>query len=472
MVTIKIEATKPAANAAVSSMEPTEAPLARGSKLGDELLSSLLAPLGRSSLEVRDWLTSHPAIRSVSSTIQRLLAHQRGCDDPQASARSIRRLCSAARLATTPAKMKQVEDQILRHVQQLDAPRLQWKEFLPDFDRRTLEKAVLLKPRVGEREKGVLFISFANQWVRLLGLRNLDEFARSYTLVLAQPWSPPHALINYVFPKAYPDVVFSLISNIRDVEILRRFSAKYRVVPLYASSWVNPDAFRPLPFRDRDFDIIMVANFGRFKRHFSFFNTLRKMPSNLNVVLIGQDQDGRSADAIYKEARYYHVHKKITIMKDVPYRGVSEALCRSRISLNLSRREGSCVVIAESLFANTPVGMLEHAEVGSRAFINESTGCLLRLGDYSGQLRDFLDRADGYSPREWAERNISCHRSTAVLNEAIRSEMLASGQEWTQDIAPHYWCPDPRLVLPEDEARMQADRDNLKDRFGLVIGTG
>ncbi|MGP0063405.1 MAG: hypothetical protein ACLQGP_07390 [Isosphaeraceae bacterium] len=50
--------------------------------------------------------------------------------------------------------------------------------------------------------------------------------------------------------------------------------------------------------------------------------------------------------------------------------------------------------------------------------------------------------------------------------------MLESGQEWTQDIAPHYWCPDPRLVFREDEVRMQAAHADLKDRFGLVIGTG
>lgn len=114
--------------------------------------------------------------------------------------------------------------------------------------------------------------------------------------------------------------------------------------------------------------------------------------------------------------------------------------------------------------------MLEDAHVGSRAFINGSTGYLFKPGDMSAQLRSFLDRAAGYSPREWAERNISCHRSTAILNEAIRRRMLESGQEWTQDIAPLYWCPDPRLVYPEDEARMRAARADLKDRFGLTVG--
>jgi glycosyltransferase involved in cell wall biosynthesis len=428
------------------------------------------AALARWSLEARDRIIHSPAVRSVLSRWIAFRTGQPAEDDPQAIARSIERLCTAARLAPTPAQMERVEEQIQRRVESLDATRLEWKPFLPDFDRRTLEKAVILKPQVSEREKGVLFISFGNQWVRLLGLPNLEELVRSYILVLAPGWSPPHDLVNYVFPKAYPDPVFSLISNRRDLEFLPRLSERYRVVPLYASSWVNPDFFRPKPFPERDIDIIMVANFSRIKRHFAFFKVLRKLPPHLNVVLIGQDQDGRSADTIYKEAQYYNVHKRLTILRNVPYRGVAEALCQSRVSLILSRREGSCVVVAESLFANTPVGMLADAHVGSRAFINESTGCLFGRGDWSGRLRDFLARAAEYAPREWAERNISCHGSTAILNDTIKSHMRDTGQEWTQDIAPLCWCPDPRLVNPEDQARMQAARGDLQERFGLVIG--
>jgi glycosyltransferase involved in cell wall biosynthesis len=454
-------------NPTVRTRGPSEAPPAPA----EDRRWSLLAPLGRAGLEVRDRLINSPAVRTVLSRWIRCRAHQPAGDDPQALARSIERLCTAARLAPTPAMLERVEEEILRRVQRLDATRLEWGRLLPDFHSRTLEKAVILKPRVSEREKGVLFISFGNQWVRLLGLHNLQELARSYTLVLAPGWSPPHDLINYVFPRSYPDAVFSLISNRRDLETLPRLSRGYRVVPLYASSWVNPDFFRPLPAPERDIDIIMVANFSRIKRHFAFFKTLRKMPSHLNVVLIGQDQDGRSWETIYKEARYYNVHRRLTILRNVPYRGVAEALCRSRVSLILSRREGSCVVVAESLFANTPVGMLADAHVGSRAFINESTGCLLEHGDCSGQLRDFLARSAEYSPRDWAERNISCHRSTVVLNEAIRSHMRATGQEWTRDLAPLCWCPDPRLVDPEDHARMRDARAELQDRFGLVIGT-
>ncbi|MGP0064393.1 MAG: glycosyltransferase [Isosphaeraceae bacterium] len=363
-----------------------------------------------------------------------------------------------------------MEDRILRRLEQLDVTRLEWKEFVPDYERHAVESAVILKPQVSEREKGVLFIARPNHCIRFLSLRNLDEFARSYALVIAPTWSPSHSLFSYVFPKSYPDTVFSLIANARDVETVPRLSKNYRVVPLYASSWVNPDEFRPLPHRERDIDMIMVANFSRFKRHFALFKALRKMPPHLRVMLIGQDQDGRGPDAIYQEARYYNVHKQLAIKVNVPRRELVESLCRSRVSLILSRREGSCTSVAESLFANTPMGMFEDAQVGSRAFINESTGCLFKHGDFSAQLRDLLARATEYSPREWAERNISCHRSTTVLNEAIRSHLQETGQEWTRDIAPFCLDQVPHLILAEDQVRMQATRDDLKDRFGFEIG--
>jgi glycosyltransferase involved in cell wall biosynthesis len=457
-------------NIALFPQKQSEAPPPHEAGIEGRMVSSMLAPLCRYSLELRDLLISTPIVRATLSQCIRLWDGKPDRNDPQAVARSIRRLCSAARLAPTAKIMRRVEVQILRRIEQLDAAKLDWKEFIPDFENRTLGKAVILKPCLSEREKGVLFVSFGNQWVRLLGVRDLNELARSYSLVVAPPWSPPHDLTNYVFPRTYPGNVFTLISNIRDVETFQRLSRDYRVVPLYASNWVNPDEFDPLPSRERDIDIIMVANFGRFKRHFALFKALRKMPPQLRVVLIGQDQDGRGTGAIYKEAKYYNVHKRITISGNVPRREVVGALCRSRVSLILSRREGSCTVVAESLFANAPVGMLEDARVGSRAFINESTGYLLKHGDLSGQLRDFLDRAAEYSPREWAERNISCHRSSALLNDTIRSHMLQSGQEWTQDIATLCLSPDPRLFFPQDQLRMHRARADFQDRFGLVIG--
>ncbi len=187
-------------------------------------------------------------------------------------------------------------------------------------------------------------------------------------------------------------------------------------------------------------------------------------------MLVGQDQDGRTADTILHEAMLYGVADRLTIESNADYPAVSAALCRSRASVILSRREGSCVVVAEALFANAPCALLRDAEIGSRAFINPLTGVFLDKGQIARQLTDLIERAETFSPRQWAEENISCHPSSRRLNEVVKRHALAAGQDWTQDIAPFCWRPDPRLVHGGDETRMLQARRDFKDRFGVKIG--
>jgi glycosyltransferase involved in cell wall biosynthesis len=297
----------------------------------------------------------------------------------------------------------------------------------------------------------------------------LEEFSRRYTLVVA-PSGDPHNIVNYVFPTVYPATIFTLVSHPEEVEILPCVAANYVVVPLYASSWVHPDLFKPRPRDQRDIDLVMVANFAKFKRHHALFKAIRGMPAHLRILLIGQDQDSRTAETIRSAAHCYGVRDRFQLLSNAPYEVVIDALCRSRASVILSRREGSCVVIAESLFADTPAALMENAEIGSRTFINADTGRLLYEGDLATQLTEFIAEADRYLPRDWADKNISCFHSSKRLNDIIKQHMLATGQEWTCDLAPLCWRPDPCLVTAEDQARMELAHEDLRQRFNLEIG--
>jgi hypothetical protein len=130
-------------------------------------------------------------------------------------------------------------------------------------------------------------------------------------------------------------------------------------------------------------------------------------------------------------------------------------------------REGSCVVVAESLFADTPVALLENAAIGSRAFINEQTGQFLNSSNPGRALSEFIDTADRYHPRQWALENISCHVSSAKLNEILRQSAIARGEAWTRDIAPLCWKPDPYVVNESDRQNLSTERIRMKDKFGL-----
>jgi glycosyltransferase involved in cell wall biosynthesis len=428
----------------------------------------MVSLLKRSVIEAEDWLRYHPTVRGLLGRYKWWRDAAPPPQDHQARARSVRDLCAAARLVRSPSALRQIHDRIRERVAALDPGQVDWSEFHPVGTVPWMPHSAVLKPCLGPREPGVLFSVFEFEWLKLLRHCDLREFARRYTLVLA-PSSSPYNLVNYVFPAAYKAPLFSLINHAEDLEIIPRIGPNYRMVPLYTSHWVNPALYHPQPRAERDIDLIMVAAFGKVKRHHALFRAIRKMPRSLRILLIGQNQEGRTADTIRAEARHYGVEDRFELLSNAPHEQVIEALGRARVSVLLSRREGSAVVVAESLFADTPTALLHDAYNGSRAFINEHTGRFLYDRALDAQLMNFLDGAERFSARRWAEENISCHRSSAQLNEILRRHALAAEQEWTRDIAPLCWRPYPRLVDPEDERRLEGERRSLRERFGLIV---
>lgn len=430
----------------------------------------MIGRLKRWVREAEDQLRYSTRVKTFLRRYRMLKDRAPDSSDPQAVARSIARLCATARLANDDADLLLIEERIRLRIKLLNGRRIDWRAFARGADRRRIAKAAILKPYISASEKGVLFISFEEEWTRLIHHCDLAAFAQRYDLIVSPTWSPPHCLATTAFAHAWPGPLFSLISNRRDLEILPRLAPNYVPLPLFASNWVNPDFYRPVPRRERDVDIVMLANFGKYKRHLALFRALRSLRPRPRVLLMGQDQSGRTADTLRAEAEGYGVRDAVSIVTNASNEEVAQGLCRSRISLILSRREGSCVAVAESFFANTPVGLLRGAEVGSGAFLNAETGRRLDEHNLAAELTAFLDDCERYTPRAWAEQHISCFRSSAQLNEFVKQHMLAAGQEWTCDLAPLCWRPDPCLVRPEDRQRMKIAQEDVRQRFNLEIG--
>jgi len=76
------------------------------------------------------------------------------------------------------------------------------------------------------------------------------------------------------------------------------------------------------------------------------------MRRGIRVVLIGQDADGRTVDDVFREAKAFGVADRIQMIQDASIDEVTKHQCNSKTSIILSAREGSCVVVAESLFAD------------------------------------------------------------------------------------------------------------------------
>ena len=429
--------------------------------------------LARSRIALSDDARYSPFIRKWVAAWQfRRVKSASPGDSPQACAQAIVEFCRVARLAETPQQEMEIEKEIHRLVRKIDAHPVDWSKLTVGWKTDRIEKAVILKPYVGPGERGVVLVSFEYQWARLLALEKLQEFAQRYQLISAPTWCPPHAVENTLFPAQYPDKrIVTLISNTRDETYFPRLSPKFQVVPLYASNWVNPKLYPPVPLEEKNIDIVMVAGFGAYKRHFALFRALQDLPANTRVVLVGQPSAGRDREDLLREAGYYGMRDRIELRESVPDAVVVDTLAHAKIGLILSRREGSCVAVMESIIANTPIGVLEDATVGSKVFVNEHTGMLLRSENLGAQLQQFLERFRSYSPRQYAlEQGWCCFGSTKKLNQALRQMAVDAGEPWTQDIAVHHWRPDPQLLYASDRERMESEYQDVERRFGIQLG--
>lgn len=333
----------------------------------------------------------------------------------------------------------------------------------------SIQKAVILKP-YDERtqERGVVFVSFEYQWARLLDARNMKEFARRYQLVVSPTWTPPHSPFNVLFPRIWPEPVYCLISNKTDLETFPRICENYRMVDLFASSWVDPSLFHPKSRGERCIDLVMLANFGTYKRHHALFRALRRLPKDWKIVLVGQPNGTRTAETLLAEADAFGVRNQFELRQRVTDEEVCNLLASAHISLICSKREGSCVAVVESMFADTPVGLLQGAGIGSGAFINSSTGAFLDESRLAAELIRFHKEAEMMTPRRWClDNGIDAHSSSGRLNEFLRLDSIRDGRVWTRDITPFHWRPDP-VPFPEGGSDWREREQKLIEaNFGI-----
>jgi len=329
----------------------------------------------------------------------------------------------------------------------------------------TLTHTLFAAPPEGET-RGLLCISNEDDLRHLLGARNLSRFAERYDVYVGSAWSP-------IAPELYLDAAIRLgspplwvgISNESDLAHIVTLKPHIATVPLLVSEWLNPADFTPTPKTQRDIDILMVANWGAYKRHWVLFKALRALPRSLHVTLVGGPNGGRTLRNMQQEARVFGVAQKIEWLESIPAEAVHRLQSRARVVVQTSRREGSCVAVAEALMADTPVVITADSHIGSMQFINGATGEIgsrTRLGRVIGSV---LDRHADLHPREWMIANASYHSSLPRLQQT-----LGERHNSVQEIPPFFW----RYFMfhslhPSQSLAMQDAVDELSKSFGLLV---
>jgi len=344
-----------------------------------------------------------------------------------------------------------------------------WSPYRDELADDVLPKSLLLKAPGPNGEKGVLYVSFEVNLIRLLKYHDVERLLEEYFLIGASSWSPPYYPPLLGFARLSRDPLFVQISNCADLDRLRVCEPVVRAVPIMACDWIDPSYYAPRPHSSREIDILMVAGWARFKGHWMLFRALKRMRRSLRVVLIGQDMEHRSAEDVYREAKAFGVASRIEIIRDAPVEQVTEYQCNSRTAVVLSRREGSGVATAEAFLADAPVAMLRGAHVGSASYINSSTGILTEPSRLHRDLSALVERSGSYAPRSWALAHITCHRSTARLNGILRDYAHGAGQPWTRDIATMCWRPDPIYADSAVARAMRPAYHELFERHGITI---
>ncbi|MES2507540.1 MAG: glycosyltransferase [Verrucomicrobiota bacterium] len=337
----------------------------------------------------------------------------------------------------------------------------------------SLTRTVILKSPGEKGEKGVLLHYFEYNLARvLLALpeEDLHWLASHYDIILAASWTPTDYALLGLATARLPDGLWVQPATHGERARLMNFHPQVRCLPGLACDWVEPSFYQPKPWAERSVDILMVANWGDFKRHWEFFEALKKMPADLRIVLVGQNEGSNTRETILQLAQRLGVPQSLEIRESLPIEEVTRLQCDAKISMVISRREGGCVAMVESLFAGAAIAMREGASIGSAAHINPRTGAFLRPAHIAADLLALLSRGASLDSAAWAVENVSCHVTLAAIEGSLKSHALAQGRPWTKGLTSVHWRPHPILADADGRLLLKPAYDELHARYPALFG--
>ena len=333
-----------------------------------------------------------------------------------------------------------------------------------------VRNAILLKPHVSKREKGLLLVSFETELLKLARCPEFERFSLEYRVLFLPTWQPFFSTALFIVSARATDTFWILPSSSENLDDCADLAPYARGLPFQASSWVDDSRFAGDRSGKR-YDLLMVANFAKYKRHWLLFQALRELPPSISCVIAGRPLGSRSVEALRREAAAFGVLDRIEILEDPDDATLEGIFAKARLFCALSHKEGSYVAIAEALMADTPVAMFANAIVGSKEYIHEETGFLFKTGEpLSRQILAALGVCESKGPRAWAQQNISARVNSERLNKLLEDEAIRSCEEWTIGVEPFH-CRHFEFLYydPAAETRLARCYAELKERFGLDI---
>jgi glycosyltransferase involved in cell wall biosynthesis len=298
-------------------------------------------------------------------------------------------------------------------------------------------------------EKGVLYLYYTSR----------------YHVVAEPSWSG-YCDLNVLTLDQLGVPVFVGAIEPRDAQFLRSVSERLLPVSVSSNTWVDPRVFRPLPDVRKDIDVIIVAGWAQYKRHWAVFRALRALKQagqRLRVALVGYPIS-QDREAILGQARHYGVDDLLEVHEKLTAEQVNLLFNRSRVNVLWSRREGVNRAIIEGMAAGLPCIVRRGFNYGhAYEYINPQTGRFVTEAELPAAMSAMVRDHARYAPREWILPRMTPEASAARLSAEMRDYVQRSGGRWTRDLVPkvntlnglHYWNP-------ADAERFDADHAELR----------
>jgi glycosyltransferase involved in cell wall biosynthesis len=335
-----------------------------------------------------------------------------------------------------------------------------------------LIRSVILKTPQSPAERGVLLVSFESEIEKLARSVSFPRLEASYQIVFVPTWQPFYAGSLFRFVRVARRPFFLMPSAARDAALCQELSPLCEALPFQSSSWVSSSFGRAGAVRN--IDLLMLANFSKYKRHWRLFEAVGSMPRETRVVVAGRPLGGRTLGSLRAEAAAFGAEQRIEFVENPSDDEVEALLERTRVLFAPSHKEGSYIGVVEAMMAGAAVAMYDNAQIGSREYVNERTGFFLSpRRPLAPQLMACLAATPERDPAAWARANCSAEVNVERWNGIMRERSRRSGEPWTVEI-PRFFCRNFEFFVSEPQvaAALRAEEDRCAREFGVTVARG
>jgi len=332
---------------------------------------------------------------------------------------------------------------------------------------------VLKSPDDATGEKGVILVMYHEGIEAAAAVFDLARLAPRWQFVLeTSNWG---AQDGRFLPWIGADLeALVMAPRADDHAFFERLSTNLVPVRVGSGEWVDPRVFVPKPAEEPFLhDVVMVAMWHPLKRHAVLLDAVAALAARgrrLDVALIGGDGTWTRAD-VDALVRARGLADAVTIHESVPHAEVARLVARSRVSVLLSKQEGSNRAVYESFFVGTPAVVYAAHKGIDLGHVNARTGVLASDADLADALVRVIDGRDRFDPAVYAREELGWPHATRKINAALAGIARAKGRSWTRDIVGKRNAPNLRYVESGTYERFAADYESLASALLCLDGT-